>query len=182
MPYQPSKPSQPSYKKLITYQQSAWVRLLTKEFIKRFLHPIKDQRLIDQMTGSGRSGKQNVAEGGKRKGLKDYIEFLTFSRASLEELLEDFKDVAFDRGVKVWGKEDRRLIGLRWWIGQAPPSSPSKPYLPSSFEYSVNLMVDLIIKTNYLLDRQIASLEDKFIKEGGYTENLAKKRREFRGF
>lgn len=172
----------PSYKNLITYQQSAWVRLLTKEFIKRFLHPIKDQRLIDQMIGSGRSGKQNVAEGGKRKGLKDYIEFLTYSRASLEELLEDYKDLAFDKGVKIWDKGDIGLRGLRWWIGRQLPSLPSKPYLPSDLEESLNLMIDLITKTGYLLDRQIASLEQKFIKEGGYTENLAKKRREFRGY
>jgi four helix bundle suffix protein len=43
-------------------------------------------------------------------------------------------------------------------------------------------MIDLITRTNYLLDQQRRSLERFFIENGGYTENLAKKRRQFRGY
>lgn len=46
--------------------------------------------------------------------------------------------------------------------------------------YPVNYMIDLITRTNYLLDRQKKSLEEKFIKEGGYTEKLHWKRVEYR--
>jgi len=45
---------------------------------------------------------------------------------------------------------------------------------------SVNIMIDLITRTNFLLDQQRKSLEEKFLKEGGYTENLFKKRLDFR--
>lgn len=36
--------------------------------------------------------------------------------------------------------------------------------------------------TNYLLDQQRRGFEKAFIEKGGYTENLAKGRRDFRGF
>ncbi|MDO8444386.1 MAG: four helix bundle suffix domain-containing protein, partial [bacterium] len=43
-------------------------------------------------------------------------------------------------------------------------------------EKAANMMICLIHQTNFLLDRQITALEEKFINEGGYTENLFKKR------
>jgi len=48
---------------------------------------------------------------------------------------------------------------------------------PESF---CNLMITLISKENYLLDQMLRSLEQKSIKEGGYTENLFKKRLKYR--
>ena len=50
----------------------------------------------------------------------------------------------------------------------------------SGKEEAANLLLTLINKATYLLDRQISALEEKFIKEGGYTENLFKKRLEHR--
>lgn len=61
------------------------------------------------------------------------------------------------------------------------PSLPSKPSPPSSpSSYPLNYLIDLVIRTNYLLDRQKKSLEEKFIKEGGYTEALFRKRVSYR--
>jgi len=37
-------------------------------------------------------------------------------------------------------------------------------------------MLTLIFKENYLLDNLIRSLENKFVTEGGYSENLTKRR------
>jgi restriction system protein len=36
-----------------------------------------------------------------------------------------------------------------------------------------NAMICLIHQTNYLLDRQIAALEQQFVRQGGYSERLA---------
>lgn len=57
------------------------------------------------------------------------------------------------------------------------PSIPSQPSNPS---FPLNYLIDLIIRTNYLLDRQKKSLEEKFVQEGGYTEALFRKRLDFR--
>ena len=46
----------------------------------------------------------------------------------------------------------------------------------NSAEGAANAMICLINQTNYLLDRQIKSAEDNFIKQGGYSENLRRQR------
>ncbi|MBU2577626.1 four helix bundle suffix domain-containing protein, partial [Patescibacteria group bacterium] len=42
-----------------------------------------------------------------------------------------------------------------------------------------NTMVCLINQTNQLLDQKIRWTQEKFIKEGGFRENLFKKRKEY---
>lgn len=37
-------------------------------------------------------------------------------------------------------------------------------------------MICLINQTNQLIDQKLRWLEEKFVKEGGYTENLFRKR------
>jgi four helix bundle suffix protein len=41
-------------------------------------------------------------------------------------------------------------------------------------------MITLINQENYLLDKLIASLKEKHMKEGGFNESLYKKRVEYR--
>lgn len=154
-----------NYENTITYQQAKQIFFLTQEFTQKFLHPYQDRRLIEQMVSSARSVKQNLSEGATRNSIKDYIQFIGFSRASGEELLEDYKDLA----------------GL-WKIRVVRPSLSSLPSLSSTRAIAVNQMIDLITRTNYLLDQQRRSLENYFVKHGGYTENLAKKRRIYRGY
>lgn len=50
-----------------------------------------------------------------------------------------------------------------------------KGYL-SSPEGAADCMVCLIYQTNQLLDQKLRWLEEQFIQEGGFTENLFKKR------
>lgn len=153
-----------NYQKTITYQQARQIQKLTLEFTEKFLHHIKDRRLIEQMNSSARSIKQNLVEGATRNSIKDYIQFVGFSRASGEELLEDYQDLARQWKVSI----------------HRPPSS--LPSLPSSLPEVLNQMIDLVARTNYLLDQQRRGLEEYFIKHGGYTENLSLKRRKYRGF
>jgi four helix bundle suffix protein len=40
----------------------------------------------------------------------------------------------------------------------------------------VNYLIDLITRSGFLLDKQINAVEEKHQKEGGYNENLLKKR------
>jgi len=110
---------------------------------------------------------------------------LGISRGSLEELLKDYQDFARLRNIAIWDKSDPRLKEMgergkkvkRETGRYRPPSTPSQPSNPF---YPLNYLIDLIIRTNYLLDRQKTSLEKKFIKEGGYSEALFKKRLVYR--
>lgn len=58
----------------------------------------------------------------------------------------------------------------------------NESYLPNWANWTnepekfANLMLTLIFKENYLLDNLIRSLENKFVTEGGYSENLTKRR------
>lgn len=47
-------------------------------------------------------------------------------------------------------------------------------------ETAANVMVCLINQTNRLLDQKLRWTEEKFVKEGGFRENLLKKRLEYR--
>lgn len=163
------------YKYLKTYQLATVAYDLTIEFCDRYIN--KKSRTHDQMVQAGRSGKQNIAEGYLEKSLKMYIKLVGVSRGSFGELLEDYEDHARQNKISIWTKEktrDMREIREIW--EKSTPDNPYIPSLPSRPEVAVNLLITLINQINYLLDRQIASLEEKFIKEGGYSENLLKKR------
>lgn len=79
------------YKKLLTWQNAVAIRNVVEGLIAGF-DKIKFRRLIDHMTDSGRSIQRNIEEGYKRESTREYITFLGFSRASLEELKGDTDD------------------------------------------------------------------------------------------
>jgi four helix bundle suffix protein len=178
--------NEPAYKNLLTYKYAVLIYDLNKEFITRFVSGMENMRQRQQMDQAARSSKQCIVEGAMQgTSLKGYIKMLGVSRGSWEELLEDYKDIARLGKIEIWDKEilrrEMRLRRFRIFVKDTDPLPPTPP-LPPSLELSVNTMIDLITRTNFLLDQQKRSLEEKFLKEGGYTENLYKKRREVRGF
>lgn len=164
------------YKYLKTYQLATVIYDLTLKFCNR--HIDKKSRTHDQMVQAARSGKQNIAEGYLEKSLKMYIKLLGVSRGSFGELLEDYEDFARQNKISILPKERAiREIGeiRQIWV-KISPDNPYVPYLPCDLSTTVNLLITILNQENYLLDRQIASLEEKFIKEGGWSEKLFKKR------
>lgn len=172
--------SQAGYKYLLTYQYASVIYDLTVEFCDFYID--KKSRTHDQMTQAARSGKQNITEGYSFQSLKSYIKLLGVARGSLKELTEDFEDFLRQKGLRRWEKDDLKVKRMREMrvMGDkngtfSLPHFPHIPHNPNP-ELAANLMLTLCNKTTYLLDRQIASLEKKFIEEGGYTENLFRKR------
>ena len=51
-----------------------------------------------------------------------------------------------------------------------------RPVLPDNPQDAANFLLTLCHQVTYLLDKQIKSLEERFIKEGGFTENLFQRR------
>ena len=156
-----------SYEKLLTFQQCEEVYDLTVEFCDTFFIGRENLRQREQMIQAARSSKQCIAEGATQgTSLKGYIKMLGVSRGSLEELLVDYRDFARLRNITIWDKSYSRLREMGEMV-----KNPS---------YPLNYLIDLIIRTNYLLDKQKKSLEEKFIKEGGWSETLLKKRLGYR--
>ena len=170
--------SKPGYEYLLTYQNSIEIYDLTLQFVEKFLVGREYLRTREQMVQAARSGKQCIPEGYLQKSTKGYIKLLGVTRGSFEELLKDYEDFARHQRIDImaswkWDKGDKRD---KWgkYILPLDPFHPLNPFIP------VNHLINLIRRTNYLLDRQTVALEKKFITEGGYTEKLFKQRLSFR--
>jgi len=138
------------YKALRTFQQATEIYELTKKFCADHLNPVVDRRLIDHMISSGRSGKQNIAEGHGRNYTKANIDFLGFSIGSLNELLEDYFDLEKDykEGLRKTKKDKEMALAT---ISQA---------------------IKLLMGELTMLKRQREGLEKKYIAEGDEREKL----------
>jgi len=139
------------------------------------------------MDQAARSGMQNIPEGYKQQSLSGYIKLTGVARGSLEELLNDYLSYARQNNLEIWDKDRaKREIGeIReiWKIirnNTTLPSNPHFPSLPIEPSRAVNLLITLIQQANYLIDKLIISLKEKHTKEGGFNENLLKKRLEYR--
>jgi len=168
-----------SYKELKSYQGATIIYDFTVEFCNRYLSykSNRSYRTYDQIVQAARSGKQNIVEAStERTSKKSELKLLGVARASLQELLEDYEDFLRQRNFKLWPKElpeARAIRGLVYksdWSYWTYRSYLAKP------ETAANAMTCLINQVNYLLDRQIAVLKEKFLEEGGWTENIFRER------
>lgn len=181
-------------KYLLTYRYSEIIHDLTIEFTKKYilrnlsnLGNLKpDFRQADQMNQAARSGKQNIVEGvgQSQTSKKGEIKLLGVAKASLEELLMDCEDFLRQNQLEIYPKNDPRITKFRQIAYRLSHLSNlsdlgnliEKPKLPDNPQDGANFLLTLCHQITYLLDRQIKSLEEKFIKEGGFTENLFRKR------
>lgn len=173
----------PGYTNLLVYKLSKLIFDLNSEFCDLFIN--KRSRTHDQMVQAARSSKQNIVEGSLEKSLKSYIKLVGVARASFEELVEDYYDYLRLSKLPVWEKTDIRVTQIRAIrFGDSDllnwPNWANSPNLANHPEQFANLQITLIKMECYLLDKFIHTLEDKFIHEGGYTENLFKQRLNYR--
>lgn len=167
------------YKRLATYIFATVIYDLTVEFCRRFVD--KKSRTVDQMTQAARSGKQNIAEGYSVQSLESYIKLVGVAEGSVRELASDYEDFLRQRGLSIWPKEDSRVRGFRGfravWV---KPNLPNTPNLPNNPEEAANQFLTFCQMESFLLAKQIGALKTKFISQGGFRENLFKKRLEHR--
>ena len=184
------------YKKLYTYWFSVVIYDLTVEFCDEW---IKSWKLKEQMNGATRSGKQNIVEGSDDMSvsIKIAISLTGTAKGSLEELTGDLEDFLRQRKLEKWDKNDPRVLEMRTWSSAlirnlSDLSRLNKEReveellrtikLPKDPEVAANLLLTLCHQATLLLHRQIESLKLKQQKEGGLTEELYRKRKEYRGF
>lgn len=170
------------YAELQSYKMSEIGYDATVVFCDRFIS--KRSRTLDQMVQAARSGKQNIAEGSMASGTskKTELKLIGVARASLEELLLDFKDFLRQKELPLWGKDHKQAQQIRALAYEKNRSYATyKTYIEqSSNETAANTMICLIHQANYLLDRQLRALEKEFLKEGGFTERLYRARSQWR--
>jgi four helix bundle suffix protein len=146
----------------------------TVKFCDRFVD--RKSRTHDQMVQAARSGNKNIAEGSQVSGTSKKMELklIGVARASLEELLGDYKDFLRHRDLAEWGK-DHRMTAVVRRLAYAKNRSymTYKTYIENAPpEVAANTALCLIHQTNYLLDQLKRHLEQAFLEEGGFTERL----------
>ena len=171
-------PPHGGYDDLLSFQKARIVYDATVRFCERFLG--KRDRTVDQMVQAARSGKQNILEGCQASGTSKEAEvkLINVARASLEELLEDYRDFLRVRKQPLWDKNSREARFVRR-LGAAKNRSYEsyRTYIETRPAPIVaNILICLIHQTNYLLDQQLRQLEKAFLEEGGLRERMTRAR------
>ncbi len=175
-------PAHGGYHSLLSYQKSEIIFDATLYFTQRFYS--KGDRTIDQMVQAARSGKQNIAEASLASctSKEAEIKLTSVARASLEELLLDYRDFLRARKLQEWDKNHAYVKHLRK-LNRINPTSYEifrKGIEHQDPSISANVIIGLIKVVTYLLDQQIKSLETDFIKNGGLRERMTKARLSYR--
>ena len=166
------------YRKLKSFQMAQLAYDVTVRFCDRYI--AKRSRTHDQMVQAARSGVQNIAEGSQASGTskETEIKLTNVARASLEELLEDYRDFLRVRGMEEWPKDHSHTRRLRQ-LNRTPNASYDtfkKGIENPDPAIASNVMIGLIKLTNYLLDQQLRQLEQAFLSEGGLRERMTRAR------
>ena len=178
------------YRKTASFQTTTLIYDATYWFCEKFLD--RRSRTVDQMVQAARSGRQNIAEGSRASATSSQTELrlLNVARSSLEELLLDYEDFLRHRHLPQWAPEGAEARAVRSvprnfrlkrpdqsdltdltdqerWVLYAPWLEHNDPAVRA------NALICLINQANYLLDQQIAAVEEQFVAGGGYSEQLA---------
>jgi four helix bundle suffix protein len=189
------------YRDTCSFQTSTIIYDATVWFCEKFVDP--RSRTVDQMVQAARSGRQNIAEGSRAAATSSQTELrlVNVARSSLEELLLDYEDFLRHRHLKKWDMESAEALAVRrvpqkFRENRAEKGDPAdlsdlsdeerwKLYAPwlehADPAVRANALICLIHQANFLLDQQIAALEEQFVGEGGYSEQLATLRLAERG-
>jgi four helix bundle suffix protein len=171
-------PTHGGYENLLSFQKARIVYDGTVWFCKHYLE--RRDRTNDQMIQAARSGKQNILEGSQASGTSKSteIKLTNVARASLEELLEDYRDFLRVRGLTLWSKDSREAKFVRRLGARRDASYETyRTYIETRpGEVAANILICLIHQTNYLLDQQIRQLEKAFVEDGGLRERMTQAR------
>lgn len=171
-------PPHGGYQRLLSYQKSEIVYDATVKFCADLLD--KRDRTVDQMVQAARSEKQNIVGGSMASGTSREMEIklTNVARASLEELLADYRDFLRTHNLEEWPRDHpyvKRLQELNRQPGANYETFQKAVENPDP-AIRANAIIGLIKITTFLLDRQIQKQEKVFLKEGGLRENMTRAR------
>jgi len=183
-------PTHGGYRNLRSFKTAQLVYDGTVIFCGRFVE--KRSRTHDQMVQAARSGVQNIAEASMASvtSKKTELKLTGIARTSLEELLLDFQDFLRQQNLHLWNKDSPEALSVRKKYlsdmsdlsDALDKSDSSDPYCfkTASPEAAANTLICLISQASFLLGRQLQRLEQKLLREGGFTERNYRERQKTR--
>jgi len=126
----------------------------------------------------------NILEGRKAAttSKETEIKLTNVGRASLKELLADFRDYLRVRDLPLWPRDSKESLYVRD-LGQQTPQTFEiyREFVETRpAEVIANIVICLIHQPNYLLDQQLKTLEKEFVEQGGLRERMTKARLNYR--
>lgn len=174
---EPMLPRTGNYRKLYTYQKAEAIYDITYYFCKNYLQ--RFDRTIDQMVQAARSGKQNIVEGSAASATskETEIKLVNVAKASLQELLIDYEDYLRTRNHRQWENNSVELLKMRE-LGRKHNDSAFYMELVKTRppETIANMAICMIKQTDYMLFKQLQSLSEDFLKNGGMRERMTRMR------
>ena len=170
-----------NYEDLLCYKKSVCVYDVTYYFAHKYL--CKGDRTIDQMVQAARSGKQNIVEGcsASTTSTEMEIKLLNVAKASLQELLEDYKDYLRVRDLQLWDESsEKHKQARRACTMHNEPEYYHDAVKERTDETIANIAIILIRQTDYLLKRYFDRIKQDFLENGGIKEEMTRGRLQWR--
>ena len=178
------------YRDSCSFQTATMIYDATYWFCEKFFD--SRSRMVDQMVQAARSGRQNIAEGSRAAATSSQTELrlMNVARSSLEELLLDYEDYLRHRRLTQWEPDSAEAMAVRNIPKNFKAAHGDQTDLTDLSDQErralyakwlehdepavrANALICVINQANYLLDQQIAALEEQFVDDGGYSEQLA---------
>ncbi|NCC93996.1 MAG: four helix bundle protein [Opitutae bacterium] len=184
-------PPHGGYRKLLSYKLAALLYDATVPFVERYID--RRSRTCDQMVQAACSGVANIVEGSEAAATsqKTELKLTNVAKASLEELLFDYQAFLRQRGLPEWPPDSREALEVRnsrpeslaalrrlmaRLVKESSDGSDPSDKSDKKAEVAANTMICLVNQCTYLLHRQLADQEERFLREGGFTERLYRER------
>ena len=158
-----------NWKELRFYQKSEALYQMTFVFCERFL-PKYGDRTVDQMVQA--DGKTST---------EMELRLLNVARSSIHELREDFKDYLLSRKLPLWNNQHPRYLAMREFTKAHNSLADYEPFFQKwNDEEMANTGYTMCCQIDVLMNGYLATLEDRFRKEGGMKERMYRVRTGYR--
>lgn len=174
-------PINQNYDHLLGYQKSECIYDITFYFAHKYLE--RGDRTIDQMVQAARSGKQNIAEGieARATSKETGIKLVNVARASLQELLIDYRDYLRVRELALWTPDSENGKLCRRSCSRHNDSAFYREAIKKRNDTAIaNIAITLIFQCDNLLRGLIEHLKQDFVTQGGIKEEMTRARLQMR--
>ena len=169
------------HKTLKGYRKAEVIYDITYYFCEKYLRC--GDRTIDQMVQAARSGKQNIIEGmaAGATSAETMLKLLGVAISSLQELLADYEDYLRVRHLNQWEKNSNEVRVMRRLGVEHSDSAYFLELAQTRNDETVaNMVIVLIRQADVLLNNYYSWQYNKFVKNGGFREQLSRERRVYR--